>query len=82
MVRIELLDKRLNLSKEALSLMFVPSRNNITADGGLAGMEYLVAKEVMRLHEDALLQRGGRIEARATDEGVLYLFTLPKKSML
>ena len=81
-VRIELLDKRLNLSKEALSLMFVPSRNNITADGGLAGMEYLVAKEVMRLHEDALLQRGGRIEARATDEGVLYLFTLPKKSML
>lgn len=77
-VRVELLDKRLSLSKDELSLMFVPSRDNIAADGGLRGMEYLVAKEIVRLHDDSLVQRGGRLEARAGDEGVVILFTLPK----
>ena len=81
-VRVELLDKRLHLSKDELSLLFVPSRRNLADGANLTGMEYLVAKEVMRLHEDALMQRGGRIEARATDEGVVILFTLPKKSLL
>lgn len=80
-VRVELLDKRLSLSKEELSLMFVPSKNNITATG-LTGMEYLVAKEIVRLHEDSLLQRGSRIEARHDEEGVVFLFTMPKRNIL
>ena len=64
-----------------LALVFVPSKNNI-APTELVGMEYLVAKEIMRLHEDSLLQRGGRIEARHSEEGVVFLFTLPKRNML
>ncbi len=80
-VRVELLDKRLSLSKEELSLMFVPSKNNITP-AGLTGMEYLVAKEIVRLHEDNLLQRGSRIEARSDEEGVVFLFTMPKQNIL
>lgn len=80
-VRVELLDKRQSLSKDELALVFVPSKNNI-APTGLVGMEYLVAKEIMRLHEDSLLQRGGRIEARHSEEGVVFLFTLPKRNML
>lgn len=80
-VRVELLDKRLSLSRDELALVFVPSKNNITPTG-LVGMEYLVAKEIMRLHEDNLLQRGGRIEARSSEEGVVCLFTLPKRNML
>ncbi len=81
-VRVELLDKRLALSKDELALMFVPSRSNITGSDGLKGMEYLVAKEIVRLHDDALLQRGGRLEARSSAEGVIILFTLPKKEIV
>ncbi len=81
-VRVELVDKRLSLTKDELALMFVPSRENILPGDGLKGMEYLVAREIVRLHDDALLQRGGRLEARAGDEGVIIMFTLPKKEVV
>ena len=81
-VRVELVDKRLSLTKDELALMFVPSRENILPGDRLKGMEYLVAREIVRLHDDALLQRGGRLEARAGDEGVIIMFTLPKKEVV
>lgn len=79
-VRVELLDKRRTLPDEVLSDMFTPSKDNIVAGGGLAGMEYLVVKEIVRLHEDYMQLRGGRVEARACDGGYVIMFTLPKNS--
>ena len=42
------------------------------------GIEYLVAKEIVRMHEDNMGRRGERMEARDSVEGVLLFFTLPK----
>jgi hypothetical protein len=41
-------------------------------------MEYLVAKEVIRRHEDRTGRHGSRIEARTDAGGTVILFTLPK----
>ena len=41
-------------------------------------MEYLVAKEIIRLHEDYIGKHGGRMEARSDVSGTVILFTLPK----
>jgi hypothetical protein len=41
-------------------------------------MEYLVAKEIVRLHEDFTGKHGGRMEARSDVSGTVILFTLPK----
>lgn len=79
-VRVELLDTRRSLPDEYLSEMFTPSKNNLAQGSGLAGMEYLVVKEIVRLHEDCMQLRGGRVEARADDSGFIIMFTLPKNS--
>ena len=81
-VRVELLDTRRTLPEEILADMFTPSKNNLAPNGGLVGMEYLVVKEIVRLHEDYLQLRGGRAEARACDGGFVIMFTLPKNSAL
>ena len=41
-------------------------------------MEYLVAKEIIRLHEDITGKRGGRIEARSDVSGTVIMFALLK----
>ena len=58
--------------------MFMPTERNLSPDGTLVGMEYLVAKEIVRLHEDNTGRRGSRMEARSDVEGTVILFTLPK----
>lgn len=82
MVRIEMCDKRRKLSRDVLLEIFTPSKNNLSPDGGLQGMEYLVVKEIVRLHEDYLQTHSCRVEARDSDEGVVIMFTLPKNSTL
>ena len=77
-VRVELHDARQELTSEEAADLFVPTRRNISRDGGICGMEYLVAKEVIRLHEDRTGRRGSRIEARTDAGGTVILFTLPK----
>ena len=77
-VKMELVDSRRTLTSDEAQELFTPSRYNIDPHGGLQGMEYLVAKEVVRMHEDYTGRHGSRMEARADVEGVVILFTLPK----
>ncbi len=77
-VRVELSDSRYELSSEEASDLFVPTRRNIAADGSVIHMEYLVAKEIVRMHEDNTGRRGSRMEARSDAGGTVILFTLPK----
>ena len=77
-VKVELVDGRRTMSSEEAHELFTPSRYNIAPNNGLHGMEYLVAKEVVRMHEDYTGRHGSRMEARADVEGVVILFTLPK----
>lgn len=76
---VELLDTRRYLDSETMSAMFVPSVNNLRNDGdGVAGTGFLVAKEIVRIHEDCMGLYGGRMEAVAHERGTLIRFTLPK----
>ena len=77
-VQVELVDNRRTIDSQEVAEMFTPSRNNINGDGGVDGMEYLVAKEIIRLHEDITGKRGGRIEARSDVSGTVIMFTLLK----
>ena len=78
-VKVELADNRAGLSSEELADLFIPSQRNIASDGTVSGMEYLIAKEIVRLHEDNTGHRGSRLEARADVSGTVILFTLPKQ---
>ncbi len=77
-VRVELVDNRRTLSSDEDAELFTPSRYNIGARNELVGMEYLVAKEIVRMHEDYTGRHGSRMEARSDVDGVVILFTLPK----
>lgn len=76
-VRIELVDERRRLSSDELAELFTPSRNKIIGNN-IVGMEYLVAKEIVRMHEDVMGWRGGRLEARDSDNGMVIYITLPR----
>ncbi|MBR5813878.1 MAG: DUF5113 domain-containing protein [Bacteroidaceae bacterium] len=77
-VKVELVDNRYELTSEAAAELFVPSRRNIADDGSVVNMEYLIIKEILRLHEDNTGRRGSRVEARSDANGTIILFTLPK----
>ena len=77
-VRVELVDTRRTLSSDEVAELFTPSRYNIGERNELTGMEYLVAKEIVRMHEDYTGRHGLRMEARSDVDGVVILFTLPK----
>lgn len=77
-VKIELSDTRRELPSEELTDMFTPTRSNLAENGGIVGMEYLIAKEIVRLHEDYTGRHGGRMEARSDVSGTVIMFTLPK----
>ena len=76
-VRIELTDTRRHLPLEELRDVFVPSNRNIAGEG-LTGMEYLLVREIIRLHEDCMQQHGLRVEARDSERGTVIMFTLIK----
>ena len=78
MVRVELFDSRVVLTSEEVASLFTPDKRNIADDGTVWGMEYLVAKEIVRMHEDYTGSHGGRMEARSDVSGTVILFTLPK----
>lgn len=76
-VSVELVDARVHLASDEVAELFTPTERNIVT-GGLVGMEYLVAKEIVRLHEDYTGKYGGRMEARSDVSGTIIHFTLPK----
>jgi hypothetical protein len=75
---VELLDERRSLDSETMAAMFVPSTDNLDGGEGVTGTGYLVAKEIVRMHEDYMGLYGGRVEAVAHEGGTLIRFTLPK----
>lgn len=77
-VMVELVDNRYHITNDELAELFTPSKRNIDNAGGVNAMEYLVAKEIVRLHEDYTGKHGGRMEARSDVSGTVILFTLPK----
>lgn len=77
-VKVELVDNRYELASEDAAELFVPTERNIAADGSIERMEYLVVREIIRLHEDNTGHRGSRVEARSDVSGTVILFTLPK----
>jgi hypothetical protein len=76
-VRVELVDNRRELTSDEVASLFTPGKHNIIGNG-VDDMEYLVAKEIVRLHEDFTGKHGGRMEARSDVSGTVILFTLPK----
>ncbi len=77
-VRVELCDTRRHLPAEEMQDMFVPSRKNIVGTG-LAGMEFLLAREIIRMHEDCMQQHSLRVDARDSSQGLIISFTLIKQ---
>lgn len=77
-VRVEFADSRYTITSEEAAELFTPTRRNLGAANDIKGMEYLVAKEIVRLHEDYSGKYGGRMEARSDVSGTVIIFTLPK----
>lgn len=77
-VRVELVDSRYELESDEVAELFTPSRRNLGDGDSVCSMEYLVAKEIVRIHEDCAGKYGGRMEARSDVSGTVILFTLPK----
>ena len=72
MLRVEVVDSRYHLTTDELSAMFVPNSSGATS------LEYLIVKEIVRMHEDYMDIRGGRVEAYDSERGTTVLFTLPR----
>ena len=75
---VEIVDCRRHMQQEQMDAMFVPSSMNLSADDEmLSGMGSLIAKEIVRMHEDYMGVYGGRIEAVDCADGTMIRFTLP-----
>lgn len=77
-VKVELVDNRRTIPSDEATQLFTPSHYNIGCRSELVGMEYLIAKEIARMHEDYTGHHGTRMEARSDVSGTIILFTLPK----
>ena len=81
-VRFDFIDRRRSLSQEELNHLFYPhlSRMQESAEGVLAGTEYLVCKQIIRDHDEFAGRRGCRINAcEAEGGGFMVWFTLPSR---
>ena len=70
-VCVEMTDTRHHMSVKDLSAMFVPGESDAVE------LEFLVAKEIIRMHEEYMNCRGCRMEIRDGEDGTVLLFTLP-----
>lgn len=78
LVKVELVDDRYVIPSDEAAELFTPTKRNVNDVGGVNYMEYLVAKEIVRIHEDYTGKHGGRMEASSDVSGTVILFTLPK----
>ena len=75
---VEILDTRRHIDKELREAMFVPSALNVSGkDDAVEGVGCLLAKEIVRMHEDYMGRYGGRMEAVDDARGTIIRFTLP-----
>ena len=79
-VKISMENRSQKMSREALHTLFAPSPERITctADGKLVGMEYIIAREIMREHDGYFGHIGCRINAEPTSTGYTIWFTIPE----
>lgn len=75
---VEIVDTRCRLSHNDIATLFVPTGKNNSETSYAQRMEFLIAKEIIRMHEDATGKRGGRIEVAEHEQGTLIAFALPK----
>lgn len=78
-------DTRKNYSEETLNNLFYPTleRMKATSEEGLPGTTYLIAKEIIREHDEFVGRRGCRIRAFACPQGGYSLyFTLTRKPQI
>lgn len=73
-VCIEITDTRRHVSKEEIAAMFSPTGEYATT----GTMGYLVAKEIVRMHEEYIGKRGGRADVCDTNRGMFISLTFPK----
>lgn len=82
-VRFSLADTRRDKSQDELNHLFSPSLERMSggAGGRLQGTEYLIAKQIVRDHDEYAGRRGCRIYAERLQEGKGFVvhFTLPRK---
>ena len=82
-VRFSLADTRRDKSQDELNHLFSPSLERMSggAGGRLQGTEYLIAKQIVRDHDEYAGRRGCRIYAERLQEvkGFVVHFTLPRK---
>ena len=78
-VRFELINMSRTMEREAMNDLFAPSPERLrqTPDGKVCGMEYVVARQIMREHDSNFGHPGCRIKADATDRGHTVWFTIP-----
>ena len=75
---VEILDTRRHIDKELREAMFVPSALNVSEkDDTVVGVGFLLAKEIVRMHEDYMGRYGGRVEAVDEARGTIIRFTFP-----
>lgn len=67
------------MEREALHQLFTPSSGRMvqTPDGKYRGMEYIVARQIIREHDSYFGHIGCRIMAEPTDTGYAVWFSLP-----
>lgn len=73
-------DNRVHYSPEQLNNLFYPVITSMKGSsvGGLSGLTCLIAKEIIREHDEFVGRRGCRINVY-DDEGVKLVFSLPRK---
>jgi hypothetical protein len=83
-VRFTLTDPRRTLTPEQLATLFDPHIERMRyVDGDrLTGVEYLIAKQVIRDHDAYAGRRGCRMQAEISPmgQGLTVWFTLPRNS--
>ena len=78
-VRFELINRSRTLEKEAINNLFTPSPEHLmqTPEGKVCGMEYVVARQIIREHDSYFGHVGCRIKAEPADNGYCVWFTIP-----
>lgn len=79
-VRFELINMSRTMERDAMNNLFTPSPERLshTPDGKVSGMEYVVARQIMREHDSNFGHVGCRIKADPTQQGYTVWFTIPK----
>lgn len=82
-VRFSLTNSSRAMKPEMLHSLFNPSSGHVAlhADSGIGGVEYVVARQIIREHDENFGHVGCRIKAEPSAGGYTVWFTLPKEQL-